>query len=875
MKLRRYGRDLERLGQRYRLDGSLGSGAVADVCLAWDEWKAHEVAIKVIKSEDLDQDLLNRFLHEASQIVGWDHPNILRVLEDVELELIDPNRGSVVPYIVMEYADGGDLQKRLTFGVPNPLGQTVHIFSQLCSAIDYAHSQGIVHGDIKPLNVLFRILPDGTEQVALSDFGLAIQLEVMHYTFSRQGTLAYLAPEQFDDQVSPASDIFSLGVVLYQMCTGRLPYKRTIRDLKEGVVDTPPELPSHINRELPEAIDEIVLRALASDPVDRYATARDLWKDLQAATRLPFQPARETSPVIPPRPKQNSRPNLPHTPEPEEVDDLEPPSLEELAALGIAGSAGLVAEMDRASMDDMYEDRNEDLLVDDARDPAAIRLSAQRPAMPPRRPVAGVMPSAREIDTPRQQPVGRSPSKSSPGSRGGPTRQLSQAELEEIPTRRERPSRPVRTQTGPLRVATAAAGGVINAERTVQMKAPPAKSQNSKSSQKQKRTRFLWLGIVLSLVLLFILGSIVFASGQAGNVGAALHLPIPTPTPYASTIVLTPTKANVDKTYTIKAVQKPGEGQVEARQITSDKSDSKTVTATGAGSTPGKNAQGLITFFNGAGQRKTIVAGTTITGNSGVTVVTDNAVDLPAASVASRGQANVTAHAANGGTQGNIPANDINTTCCGANDIFVVNGGFGGGANPEKFTFVQQGDIDNAIGGLKPALLEQARADVNGKLDKKEKFTGETGCDTTQADASQNAGDHANAVTVTVAVRCSNEAYNLSNALDTATQKFTKDVGDGFKPVGKINTNVLKTTVGNDGVVSLKIQATGSKVPVFTVQQKETIARMIAGKTKKQAQSILENQGGVSSIGINISGGDGSLLPRNPNSITIAVQDVQ
>src|SRR5436305_2033179 len=123
MKLWRYGRVIERLGQRYRLEGSLGSGGMADVCLAFDEVEKREVAIKVIKPDSLDQKTLDRFLKEAAQVAKWNHPHILRVYSDLKLELLDPAQGSIVPYIVMEYAQGGDLQKRLKMGQPYPFGE--------------------------------------------------------------------------------------------------------------------------------------------------------------------------------------------------------------------------------------------------------------------------------------------------------------------------------------------------------------------------------------------------------------------------------------------------------------------------------------------------------------------------------------------------------------------------------------------------------------------------------------------------------------------------------------------------------------------------------------------------------------------------------
>lgn len=128
----------------------------------------------------------------------------------------------------MEYARGGDLQWRLIFGRPYPLGKSLRIFGQLCNAVQYAHEHGIIHRDLKPLNILFRQLPNGTEQVVLSDFGLSINVDATHHTFSQAGTLEYMAPKQFRGIMEPASDIFALGVILYQLCTGQVPFHRSL-----------------------------------------------------------------------------------------------------------------------------------------------------------------------------------------------------------------------------------------------------------------------------------------------------------------------------------------------------------------------------------------------------------------------------------------------------------------------------------------------------------------------------------------------------------------------------------------------------------------------------------------------------------------------
>jgi serine/threonine protein kinase len=232
MTIWRYGRPIEVLGQRYRLEGVLGSGGMAEVCLAWDEHEQRQVAIKVLKTDAFDradthdQQMLNRFVKEAGQVVGWQHPHILRVYDHAQVEILnEEEQKAFLFYIVMEYARGGDLQKRMTPGEPYySLSTALTIFRQICGAVQYAHKHGVIHRDIKPLNILFRQNRTGPEEAVLSDFGLAVQADASHHTFAEAGTFAYMAPEQFRGQAQPASDIFALGVTLYQLCTGaRLP----------------------------------------------------------------------------------------------------------------------------------------------------------------------------------------------------------------------------------------------------------------------------------------------------------------------------------------------------------------------------------------------------------------------------------------------------------------------------------------------------------------------------------------------------------------------------------------------------------------------------------------------------------------------------
>lgn len=293
MQLLHYNCPIEQLGKRYTLIRHLSSGGMADVYLAWDERDHHEAAIKVIRPNVLDPKLLKRFLREGQVVASLDHPHIIHVYGDGVCEETftnpDPTSASEckVPYIVMEHVKGGDLKKRLEPGQARPLNEIVRIFGQLCEAVQYAHNQGVIHRDIKPANILFREHPQKGDQVVLSDFGLALLTDDTRSSPKVSGTPAYMAPEQWSGKPEFASDIFALGVVLYQLCTGYLPSTLQL-----------PEKPTQLNPNLPAVLDEVILRALSNDPTQRFTSASLFWQAIQSAVKeTPLSPIPPSSVV--------------------------------------------------------------------------------------------------------------------------------------------------------------------------------------------------------------------------------------------------------------------------------------------------------------------------------------------------------------------------------------------------------------------------------------------------------------------------------------------------------------------------------------------------------------------------------------------------
>ncbi len=249
---------------RYRLTRSLGEGGMAEVFLGYDEEMRRAVAVKVVDSREYD--LVLRFQREVETIGSLTHEHILPVF--------DYGEQGEWRYLVMQYVEGGTLRERLQHG-PLPPEEAGHILRQVASALQFAHARGIIHRDIKPSNILLR-----GDYAYLADFGLARELDKassLTRTGSLLGTPEYMAPELANERVSPGVDIYALGVVLYQMLTGRVPFSgNSVLSICWKHMQEDPVPPSHLNPALPPALDAVVLRALAKDPRQRFQTAGEL-----------------------------------------------------------------------------------------------------------------------------------------------------------------------------------------------------------------------------------------------------------------------------------------------------------------------------------------------------------------------------------------------------------------------------------------------------------------------------------------------------------------------------------------------------------------------------------------------------------------------
>lgn len=265
---------------KYHIVERLGRGGMAEVYKAYHAKLDRYVTVKILHSYLVDgPDFLPRFDREARAVASLRNPHIVQI-HDYEVE--DENY-----YMVVEYIDGGNLQVRLDelarAGAYMPIRQVLSILGQVADALDYAHRQGIIHRDIKPSNILL----DSKGNAFLSDFGIAriVGGSQVTTTGSLIGTPAYMSPEQaLGQDLSDASDIYSLGVVVYELLTGKAPFVAdTPLAIIHQQVNEPPSPAKLLRPDLPDAVSRVIARALAKVPAERYQTASDLLHDLERA----------------------------------------------------------------------------------------------------------------------------------------------------------------------------------------------------------------------------------------------------------------------------------------------------------------------------------------------------------------------------------------------------------------------------------------------------------------------------------------------------------------------------------------------------------------------------------------------------------------
>jgi serine/threonine-protein kinase len=274
----------------YEVQEFIGQGAMGFVYKAYHSQLERTGAVKVLQGLAFSPDVVARFRHEAQAIAQMRHPNIVNVYDFGEFE--------GTPYMIVEYVPGGNLAGRMSQG-PLDRATALRFLRAIGAALDYAHSQGIVHRDVKPANVLL----ERDETPVLADFGLAKLMQgssVKSLTGVTTGTPAYMAPEQVTGhEVGPAVDRYSLATIAYEMLTGSIPFEgQGVLELLYAHVHLDPALPSSLKPELSQSVDAVIMRGLAKEPRARWGSCEAFVNALAAALGAKAPPLVERTIVM-------------------------------------------------------------------------------------------------------------------------------------------------------------------------------------------------------------------------------------------------------------------------------------------------------------------------------------------------------------------------------------------------------------------------------------------------------------------------------------------------------------------------------------------------------------------------------------------------
>ena len=283
------------LGERYRIIDTLGEGGMANVYLAEDIILQRKVAVKILRLDLQNEPQTQaRFQREALATSELSHPNIVSVLD------VGTDHG--LPYMVMEYVDGPDLKEYIRQNAPLDLHEVIRIMDQILSAVALAHKHNVIHRDLKPQNILI----DKRGNIKIADFGIAVALNQssVTQTNSVMGSVHYMSPEQTrGGLVTKQSDIYSLGIILYELITGTVPFNGDT-PVSIALKHAQEPIPSIRKKDqsVPQALENVVLKATAKDPRDRYATAQAMQADLDSS----LDPERADEPVFVPNHGNNN-----------------------------------------------------------------------------------------------------------------------------------------------------------------------------------------------------------------------------------------------------------------------------------------------------------------------------------------------------------------------------------------------------------------------------------------------------------------------------------------------------------------------------------------------------------------------------------------
>jgi VCBS repeat-containing protein len=868
-----------RIGQqvgKYRLTRLLGKGGFAEVYLGTHIHLGSQAAVKLLLAQLASSGEVEQFRREAQTIAALRHPHIVRVLDfDVE---------DGTPYLLMDYAPGGSLRQRVPAGVPLAPAAIVPLLGQVADALQSAHEQKLVHRDIKPENMLV----GERNEVLLSDFGIATaaQSTSQQKTQGVAGTAAYMSPEQLQGKPRPTSDLYALGVVVYEWLAGERPFQGSFTEVASQHLFTPPPPVRDKVPGTPAAVEQVVLTALAKDPKERFGSVRAFAHAFAQASGVSAS--------------QFALPGI--LPVSADQPTLAQRSQDEGGLSRLATRLTTPPERQRVQAGPSILDAPTQLTP-----PTAVTApAAEHTEMPSGAPA---FPRDPEQDSARASyPASQTSGPPPLVGWGGQT-----------PPEVLLPAGPNQPNAAESVLATQESAYGPAGKRSPEGEAPPvgkappgrlALPQDSFGRLKGGMRRVSLLAAACLVVLVLLFGGAVYAVPRlfSSHAGSSSTTGSSRPTAAGpATVTITPESLDLKNSYTLTAVTGTPDAskqQVGARVISvTTPAVSKTVQATGQKTTPGTHASGMLEVANyDTLNPLKIPAGSTFPnntplscGSSSLIIVLDAPATLPAVPPPGNNYPKVLVpgHVQQVGTSGNAQPSSCfafiyhNVSNCPGttygNVCWAIAAGsvtipLTGGTDPQPYTAVAQSDIDGAANSLINANQPDAQQVVQGQVQSNEQLIGTPQC-SPNTSADHKAGDAASQVTVMVTFTCIGEAYDHDAALALASTLLTNQArsspGAGYALVGQIKTTLTNATLGSQGTVTITATAEGVWSYQFSDAQKQSLAGLIAGKSEREAIQVLQAQTGVAQVAIHFSGGNGQTLPTDPRQITITIQDVQ
>ncbi len=787
------------------------------------------VAIKVIHNDYAsDRDMRRRFAREARTIARLQHPHILPLIE------FGDEQG--ILYLVMPLIEGGTLTSYLRHNLPD-LEEVAAIYRQLLDAVEYAHEEGLIHRDIKSSNVLLEMRRNGPPHVYLADFGLVrvirpdrdsptssvgkpIPLEQV------PGTPHYMAPEQTRGIVTPLTDIYALGVLLYQLLTGVLPYNDPdeVRIIKMHL-NAPIPLPCDHDASIPYELDEVVQISMAKHPDDRYQSVAELRAAFITALQGPGKYEAEAEVQDERQDPRGSYPR--HRPQSNSL-------------------------------------RDEKVLLPLPPQQVSATPPAPEPIILQRKTTQEAAGRVRELSGEAQGLLLRQPPENSSETRERPEIKNKLERADHVRTTDSiRGNDDEQDDRNRVRNTEEPALGQEQAQSLREV-IPPKSFRTNKA----KRRNLFILSLIVATVLIIIL---IFVSSAFGtNIIQRVGGP-------QATVQITETPTQQQESYVLTAsphynTPDPNNFAMPARVLQTTSADSNTTATTGLKNIPATTAQGTLLFTNTGDNPVFINKDQDFVTDAGVHIKLKQDVNVPAKQDGQNGTAKASAIATNPGKAGNIAANTPLQADLPSRVAVRNPDAFSGGADAQNVHTVTQTDIDRVLTDLRKKLTQQAEQQLQNQL-----VSGEImATKPTSNEISKSnfpVGAQTDQVQVTLSIQESVPVYKPAVAVETAaillSNQTNHNLGTKFRRVGDITKvgDPSVTGVNNDSIY-LSVTVHGTWVYNFSLTQTDQWRQAIRGLTPAAAQTYLKAQKGISDVHIELPFG-ADHLPASAGDIKI------